>query len=203
MFRLIKKLPAALTRLLLFLFLMGIGSLIFTAACSGFINGIRLLKAYDWPIVEAQLEQCDPTLSRGKHDYYWQLSAVWQYGQGGKLKRSEFWTLNGAPTYPDSSDPDVVKAHERPLIVQRYCTPALARLRVSPAHPSEAVRNNAVEHGEWKTEFAFGLFGIVFGPLMMGYSLLILLVDERKDWHYHNTIRRIFSKLKQLFTRTH
>ncbi|PMS38208.1 hypothetical protein B0G57_10161 [Trinickia symbiotica] len=200
MFTFVRKSLHASSRLLLFLMLMFVGLLSFGGGCSGLFNAALLLKARNWPITEARLERCDPSLSQRKNgEYYWRLFATWRYGEGMKREYSDLWSPNDAPTYPASSDSAVVDAHDRAAIIARYCSSlASTQLRASLTHPSWVVRNDAAERGEWKRELSMGIAAIFFGLFPMGFSLLVLLVDERKDPRYQNTIRRCFSKVMQL-----
>ncbi|PTB21811.1 hypothetical protein C9I57_03975 [Trinickia symbiotica] len=200
MFTFVRKSLHASSRLVVFLMLMFLGLLSFGGGCSGFFNGALLLQARNWPITEARLERCDPSLSQRKNgEYYWRLYATWKYGDGMKRGYSDLWSPNDAPTYPASSDSAVVDAHDRSAIIARYCSSlALTQLRASPTHPSWAVRNDAVERGEWKRELSMGIAAIFLGLFLMSFSLLVLLVDERKDPRYPNTIKRCFLKVREL-----
>jgi hypothetical protein len=198
-----RELPHLLSRLVVFLMLMFLGLGFFGVGCCGLFDTALLLMARNWPVTESRLEHCDPALSRRKdRDFYWQLYATWRYGEGMKREYNDVWTPDDAPIYPSSSDQDAVDAHDRSAIIVRYCTAlALIQLRASPTHPSWAVRNDDVAHGEWKRELSMGIFGIFFGLFAMSFSILVLLVDERKDWRYRNTIRRCFLKVRQLIVK--
>ncbi|MGV2293336.1 hypothetical protein AAHK20_31830 [Trinickia sp. YCB016] len=182
---------------------MFLGLLFFGGGCSALFDAALLLKARNWPVTESLLEHCDPTLSKQKgQGYYWRLYATWRYGEGMEREFSDVWTPDDAPTYPSSSDPDVVNAHDRSAIIVRYCSsPALTQLRMSPTHPSWAVRNDAVERGEWTGELLAAIVAIFGGLFLMSFSFLVLLVDERKDPHYRKTIKRCFLRVRQLLVR--
>ena len=150
-----------------------VGGLLCFAGVDGLMDAARTRQALGWPIVEAKLDRCEVSIEPGRRGAYWEVFAVWRYGEGLHRHYDERWRAAHAPRE------EQVGAGEAAAARARYCgAPGLAQLRVSPTDPRLALRNDLVVHTSgWSFVFpALLLMGGVLCLVWVGWNI----VDQAK-----------------------
>lgn len=150
---------------------LALGGLFSSLGVDGLIEATRLVQARGWPVIEATLERCEVWIEPGRRRHYWEVAAVWRYGESGRRSYNDEWSADEAPSEDNAS------AGDRAAAKARYCNaPGVTQLRVSPTNHQLAVRNDSVlATSGWSFVFpALLLIGGVLCLLWLGWSIVDL-----------------------------
>ncbi|KVC59335.1 hypothetical protein [Burkholderia stagnalis] len=157
------------------------GALALLGGAGGIVNSVILLRAQAWPHIPSSVEQCELTRRYGKSRSTWEAHAVFRYGAGQSGQYDTTWQPVGSPVYERHPDPEV-SVEQIAAMTATYCAAAANDgLRVSPAFPGIARRNEAVVTGTWRSELGFGVLFLLMGLMLSSVGIALLpWIEDRK-----------------------